>query len=442
VDRVFALAGAGTIVTGTVWSGGVGEGEHVLVLPAGVEARVRSIQVHDRPAARAEPGRRAALALVGLSREQVARGAVVLSGEGWRASRALHVELQLLPGITLKTRARVRVHHGTAEVMARISRTGDGKDGGLPARLVLEEPLVTRAGDRFVLRAYSPVTTIGGGVVVDPWADDAPARRRARTSLPSLPAGDAERVAQLVTCRGPSGLSRAGLEVAAGLGVSRLTSVLARASDIGLVEADGWYVARPELEAAVIRLREELTRYHAAHPLEPGMPVQAWRAAVPGARPALVELAEQALERAGQVVREASSVRSPGHEPGRGQGAQAGSEKVLAALRAAGAEPPSVGELAASLPGVDVPGILRLLARAGSVVPVGKDRYYEAGALAEERTRLVAALEELGPSTPAGIRDRLGRSRKWLIPLLEWADREGVTVRDGERRVLKKGHPR
>jgi selenocysteine-specific elongation factor len=170
------------------------------------------------------------------------------------------------------------------------------------------------------------------------------------------------------------------------------------------------------------------------------MPVQAWRTAIPGARPALVELAERDLvERTRQVVREASTVRLTEFEPGRGSGAQSGSEKVLAALRAAAAEPPSVPELAATLPGVvDVPGILRLLARTGAVVAVGKDRYYEAGALAEERERLVTALEDLGPSTPAGIRDRLGRSRKWLIPLLEWADREGVTVRNGDVRTLKK----
>ena len=441
VDRVFALAGAGTIVTGTVWSGCVAEGDRVLVLPAGVEARVRSIQVHEQPAPRAEPGRRAALALVGLKREDAARGAVVLSGDGWRASRAWHVELTLLPEVVLKPRARVRVHHGTAEVMARVTRRGDAADGSFPARLVLEEALVARAGDRLVLRSYSPVTTIGGGLVVDPWADDIRARRLAKRGLPAAPGTDADRVAQLVAHRGPSGLTRTELEVAAGLGVSRLTAALSRATDAALAQVDGWYVAAPELVAAALQLCEALGRHHADHPLEPGMPVQAWRTAIPGARPALVELAERDLvERTMQVVREASTVRLTEFEPGRGSGAQSGSEKVLAALRAAAAEPPSVPELAATLPGVvDVPGILRLLARTGAVVAVGKDRYYEAGALAEERERLVTALEDLGPSTPAGIRDRLGRSRKWLIPLLEWADREGVTVRNGDVRTLKKG---
>ncbi|MDO8665420.1 MAG: selenocysteine-specific translation elongation factor [Gemmatimonadales bacterium] len=439
VDRVFALAGAGTIVTGTVWSGCVAEGDRVLVLPAAVEARVRSIQVHEQPAPRAEPGRRAALALVGLSREQAARGSVVLSGEGWRAGRAMDVEITLLPGAVLKPRARVRVHHGTAEVMARVTRRGDATSSSFPARLILEDPLVARAGDRLVLRSYSPVTTIGGGLVVDPWADDG-ALRRAKRVLPTTPTSDQQRVVQLIARRGRSGLALAQLEVIAGLGVSRLTAVLGRASEIGLVEVDRWYVAVAEVDAAAERLREALERYHAAHPLEPGMPAQAWRASLVAAPAQLVELAERRLvDQTRRIVKDGSTVRLPDFEPGRSGGAPAEQERVLEVLRAADAEPPTIAELAAGLPGVDVPAILRLLARSGAVVAVAKDRYYEAGAIGREQARLVDALKELGPSTPAGIRDRLGRSRKWLIPLLEWADREGVTVREGDRRALKKG---
>ena len=125
--------------------------------------------------------------------------------------------------------------------------------------------------------------------------------------------------------------------------------------------------------------------------------------------------------------------------PGAGGKAGGDRERVLAALREAGAEPPAVVELAASFPGLDVPGILRFLAREGRVVAVGKDRYYEAGVLKEERDRLVAALRELGPATASAIRERLGRSRKFVIPLLEWADREGVTIRSGDTRSAGPG---
>ncbi|OGT92094.1 MAG: selenocysteine-specific translation elongation factor [Gemmatimonadetes bacterium GWC2_71_9] len=441
VDRVFALAGAGTIVTGTVWSGTVREGDHVWLLPAGHDARVRGVQVHGAAATMAGPGRRAALALVGVAKDDLARGDVVVAGDAWRSGRQVEAVVTLLPGVRVKPRARVRVHHGTAEVMARISLEVAAEDAApSAARIVLESPLVARAGDRFVLRSYSPVTTIGGGVIVDPWGDDVPAARRRRLG-PAAAAlhDDAARVVRLVVARGPAGLDRAALEVVAGLDVTRLTAVLARAAQHGLVESDGWLVAEAEVTAAATRLGAALAHHHQMRPLEPGMPAQAWRSAARAPRAALAELAAQRLMEAGRVVREGGLVRLPDWDPGAGAAARLAQERVLDRLRQAGAEPPSVGELKQALPGVEVGATLRLLARSGVVVAVAADRYYERDALEQERRRLIGVLEELGAATPADFRDRMKRSRKWLIPLLEWADREGVTVRDGDRRKLKSG---
>jgi selenocysteine-specific elongation factor len=435
VDRVFALPGAGTIVTGTVWSGSVAEGEHVLVLPARVEARVRSVQVHGRAAPRAEPGRRTAIALVGLAKEQAARGAVVVGGAGWRASSHMDVALAGLPGVAFRPRMRVRIHHGTAEVMARITRLGEASGGRVPARLALEQPLVARCGDRFVMRSFSPVATIGGGEVVEPWAADGP--RRGRGVAPALPAAsDGERVERLVRRRGAAGLSLVDLEVAAGLDRPRLEAACDAAAASGILLVEQWLVGREEVDAGSRRLQETLERWHLEQPLEPGMPAQAWRGSYP-ARAELIALAEGRLVAAGQVERHGALVRRPGFDPSAAAGAVADQARVLEALAAAGGEPPSVSELQATLPAVKVAAVLRMLARAGRAVAVGPDRYYEAAALAAERGRLEGVLEELGAASPAQIRDRLGRSRKWLIPLLEWADREGVTVRDGDRRRLK-----
>jgi selenocysteine-specific elongation factor len=440
VDRVFALPGAGTIVTGTLWSGTAAEGDRLTLMPAGLEARVRSIEVHDHPAARAEPGRRTALALVGPSREQVARGDVLVSGDGWRASRAMDVALTMLPAAAagLRPRLRVRIHHGTAEVLARIvpSKTGGAAGGGLAARLLLESPLVARAGDRFVVRSYSPVTTIGGGAVVDPWVEDLGARRRGGGPDPDLPAGDADLVAWLVRRRGPRGLARTALEVAAGMDGKRLGTALAGALAGGLVETGGWLVAAAEVEALAGRLADALARFHARHPLEPGMPAQSWRSAAGAAPEALVDLAVERLTAAGLVAREGALARRGDWAPRLGAGAMRLREDLLAALKEADAEPPSVGELAARHPGADVAGLLRLMAREGLLVAVGKDRYYEAEALRRERDRLVALLQEVGTATPAAVRDRLGRSRKWLIPFLEWCDAQGITQRRGDERVL------
>jgi selenocysteine-specific elongation factor len=439
VDRVFALAGAGTIVTGTVRSGVVREGDHVRLLPAGREARVRSVEVHGALVGEAGPGRRAALALVGVDKADLARGDVVVTGDGWRAARAIEVLVTLLAGIRLKPRARVRVHHGTAEVMARLVVTGAADQGPADARLALESPLMARAGDRLVLRSYSPVTTIGGAIVVDPWAEDVTAARRRRLGAArEALADDTRRLARLIEARGPLGLTRTALEVAAGLDVTRLTAALARVRELGVVDHAGWLVARAEVEHAGARLAEALAHHHREHPLDPGMPAQAWRGAVRGPR-ALAELAADGLLAAGKVVREGGEVRLSDWRAGAAREAQQALDRVLERLRQAGAEPPSMSELAQDLPGLDVPGTLRLLARAGSAVAVGPDRYYAAEALEMERRRLVGVLEELGWATPAQIRDQLGRSRKWLIPLLEWADRQGLTVREGDRRRLKSG---
>jgi selenocysteine-specific elongation factor len=458
VDRTFALPGAGTIVTGTVWSGSVAEGDRVLVLPAGVEARVRSVEVHGVRAERAEPGRRAALALVGLAREQAERGAVVVGGEGWRAARAMDVELLLLPAhAALRPRLRVRVHHGTSEVMGRVvaEPTASGPSAGatapargrgaapsgggalLLARLFLEEPLVARAGDRFVVRSYSPVTTIGGGVVVDPWADDLPrGRGRRRAPLAPLPVAASERVLLLVRRRGRRGMTVHELEVAAGLTRPGLDAALASAGEGALLVAGDWLVSASAVSDAADALLAALAPYHAQHPLDPGMPVQAWRASAGALRKELVELAELRLEDAGEVRREGSVVRLPGFAPGGGAAGSATREALLRELEAADAEPPSVAELQAAHAGIDVAGALRLLAQQRAVVPVGRDRYYAAAAYSRERDRLVAIVRDLGEATPAAIRERLGRSRKWLIPLLEQLDREGVTSRRGDIRVL------
>jgi selenocysteine-specific elongation factor len=195
-----------------------------------------------------------------------------------------------------------------------------------------------------------------------------------------------------------------------------------------------WLVAPLEVERAEAALLAALAAYHAGHPLVEGMPAQAWRDSAAGPD-ALAELAEERLLRAGAVVREASTVRLPAFAAGSTDEARSGMQRLLTALEQADAEPPSVPELAKLFPALDVAASLRHLAREGRVVAVA-DRYYVTDALDRERLRLVDTLRQIGPATPAAIRERLGRSRKWLIPFLEWADREGVTIRDGDVRKL------
>ena len=416
VDRVFAVAGAGTVVTGTVWSGTVRQGDEVVLLPGGDRARVRSIETHGAAASVASPGRRTALNLAGIDKAGIARGSVVVHGEGWRASSAADV-LARFSDDAARLRARVHVHHGTAEVVGRIARIGEPEQGTTPLRLMFDQPLVLRAGDRLVMRSWSPVTTIGGAVVTDPWTDQLDRANRKIVATRPLSA------AELVARRGARGMSRAELRAAAG----PLTLD-------GLTAQGDWFVAPEQIDIAERALIAQLSRYHASHPLAIGMPAQAWRDTVAG--PAqLAELAEARLLLAGAVVREGATVRLPAFVPGSSAEARSGMQQLLSALELADAEPPSVAELARLYPELDVTSSLRHLARDGRVVAVA-DRYYVTDALDRERLRLVDALRQIGPATPAAIRGRLGRSRKWLIPFLEWADREGVTIRDGDVRKL------
>ncbi|MGH7519553.1 MAG: selenocysteine-specific translation elongation factor, partial [Gemmatimonadales bacterium] len=202
LDRAFSVAGVGTVVTGTAWSGSVAIGDRVRLLPGGAEARVRSIESYGRALERSAPGARTALGLAGLERAEARRGQVVVRAEvPWTASDRLDVAIVLLPGVRpLTMRSRVRLHIGTAEVMARIAPRGAVPDGAQLARLRLESPLLARGGDRFVLRSYSPVTTIGGGIVLDP---DPPVR--AAPWPPELAASEPERRLGALVARRPYG---------------------------------------------------------------------------------------------------------------------------------------------------------------------------------------------------------------------------------------------
>ncbi|MDH3497646.1 MAG: selenocysteine-specific translation elongation factor, partial [Gemmatimonadota bacterium] len=226
VDRAFSVAGAGTVVTGTTWSGVVRVGDEVTVHPSARRARVRSIQVHGANQDGVEAGRRAALALTGLPRDAVARGSTVVVGEAWRPTAALDVLLTLLPSArTLGQRSRVRVHLGTAEVLARVTPEGESLAPGTTgaARLRLETPVVARWGDRLVIRSYSPVTTIGGAIVADPWPAARPRRPR---GLEALLAAEPDRVRAAVRRAPAEGLPREELPVRLGVPPARAAGLV------------------------------------------------------------------------------------------------------------------------------------------------------------------------------------------------------------------------
>ncbi len=311
IDRAFSVAGAGTVVTGSVWSGSAAVGDHLRLLPADLSVRVRTIEIHGERTEQALPGSRAALGLANVDRQVVRRGDVLVDARlPWQTATALDVRIHLLDDAPrpLTSRTRVHLHLGTTEVVARVLPRSTIRPGevGL-ARLACEAPLVARGGDRFVLRSYSPVSTIGGGVVLDPM----PPRRRA-VWPEGLGSADAADHLLALMLRHPPVASTETLALRAGRSPGEVSALLAGDPRVRELPA-GW------VSAAMVTLAAEkgvdlLGRYHAAHPSLPGMPTETLRKGIHRAAP-VAEAALTDLGRAGAVVAEGGTLRLPGFEP-------------------------------------------------------------------------------------------------------------------------------
>jgi selenocysteine-specific elongation factor len=428
VDRALSLAGVGTVVTGTAWSGRLKLGDAVRLLPGGAEGRVRSLERHAEPVSETVPGERVAAGLAGVEREQVRRGQVlVLRADPWIPTRAIDVSIELLSGLRrpLAHHSRVRLHLGTAEVLARVHTAVPIPPGGSGlARLALESPIVARGADRFVLRSYSPVETIGGGWVVDP----APSPGRPIWPEGISSADPGSRLGALATRR-RTGLEVTGIPLALGTPPDATPVLLSRSS---LQQSEGFLVP-PESVARVKATGVALVeRYHQAHPAEPGMPLETLRQQLARQGRAAFLALEQ-LTRDGTLILAGGSVRSGTFLPRQLETGQAA--RVLALVEQGGLAPPNVAELESQLKLQGVGEILRQLAQKGQVEAVERDRFFSSVALAGF-SEVVARVGGNGPITPQTLREATGLSRKFLIPLLEWSDRTGLTIRSGDIRRL------
>jgi len=431
IDRAFSVRGTGTVVTGTVWSGRLTRDAAVRILPSGASARVRNIESHGAAIDAALPGTRAAIALAGVGVGELSRGSVLVADEAWVASTALLAEVALLPDAPrpLGPRTSVRFHLGTVEVGARIVAPGGALAPGARkhARVVLDAPVVARAGDRFVLRNASPLATIGGGVVADP----APAQRRARP-WPVDAATPAQRLAQVLEHAGPLGVSMASLPVRIGAQPEQVPSLVASldsARRVGDVLYAGAVV--DALENRFVSLVDE---HHAAFPLDPGAPLQSVRVRTTP-NPGLADLIVSTLVRQQKVDVSGGLVMRHGWTPTLDQRARSTLEGIARILEQADREPPSVEELEQQF-GPDTVSVLKVLERESRAVQVAPDRYYATAALDRLEALLRSAMADGREKSPSELRDVLGVSRKYLIPLLEYADRTGLTQRRATGRII------
>ena len=431
VDRAFSVRGTGTVVTGTVWSGRLTRDAAVRILPGGAASRVRNIESHGAAVEAALPGTRAAIALAAVGVAELGRGSVLVSDDAWMPSTVLLADVALLPDAprALGPRTTVRFHLGTVEVGARIVAPGGAlaPGGRKHARVVLDAPVVGRAGDRFVLRSASPLTTIGGGVIDDP----SPPQRRARPWTVDA-ATPAQRLQEVLRHAGPLGVAVSTLPVRVGAHPADVEALATTASDARRM-GDILYAA-PIVAALEQRFASLVDEHHAHHPLDPGAPLQSVRAQTT-ANPALADLIVSTLLDRHQVDVSGGLVMRHGWTPTLDQRAQTTLDDIARTLDQADREPPSVDELAQQF-GPDSVSVLKLLERQGRIIQVAPDRYYATPALDRLESVLRSAMADGKEKSPSELRDALGVSRKYLIPLLEYADRTGLTQRRATGRVL------
>jgi selenocysteine-specific elongation factor len=432
IDRVFSVRGFGTVTTGTLISGSVAREQDVELYPAGRRLRVRGVQVHGAASDRAVAGQRTAINLADIEPAELARGNVL--SEPGRFYPVTHIDarLDLLPSAKpLKHRAPVHFHAGTAEIEAEV-RLLEGRTAMRPGtsawvRIVLRDPALLLPGDRFIIRMFSPVITIGGGTVTDIGErryrkGDDPAAR-----LAVLAGGDASARIALLVREQPFGMSVADLVARTGMTQREITAAAAKAPLAAIGDA---YVDRAWMQSARDGIVKAVREFHQKHPLLPGVPRQELRDGAPQF------VLDALLGEAKELVAEGEIVRLKTHRVVLKEEEEQARGKIEGAFEKAGLAVPALAEVLAQS-GVEAArakSILQILLRERRLVRIGDDLVFHPGAIAQLK-QLLAARKGQRFAVPE-FKEWTGVSRKYAIPLLEFLDREHVTRREGDQRIV------
>ena len=452
VDRVFTVAGFGTVVTGTLLSGEIRVGDELELLPSGSEGRVRGIQAHGAKSEQGQAGQRLAVNLQGVDLDQAHRGDVVVPRGVFRATRAVDVRLDYLASAPreLKHRATLRLHSATYEVPAQVillDRDTLQPGESAYAQLRLKEPALLLSGDSYILRISAPATTVGGGVVLDPF----PPRRRRRSSealelLDAFSHDEHQQTIALIIAQSLlSGISFEDLLLRSGctrkVMETALSALLSAGEVLQVTREPRTYLAKDAFETLKKGLVSELLAFLVANPLKEGMGKEELKTRLPKrSDPRFFTPLLSALERDGVVVPDRDIVRPAGMVTRTNAPADDLGGRMALFLKEGGIEPPTVKEIMERLRCDDktVRDNLALLVRNGVLARISSDLFYSADALSGLREKLVGHLREKGEITPPEYRELTGLSRKFLIPLLEHFDSEKLTIRVGDKRVARR----
>ena len=454
IDRAFVMKGFGTVVTGTLLAGRIEKDSEVEIYPLARRVRVRGIEVHNAAAQTALAGQRTAVNLPGLEAKEISRGMILAPPGIFQATGRLDCRLNLLPDARpLKNCARVHFHCHTSETLAEVVLL-DRKD--LPpgssafAQLRLSEPGVFMPGDRFIIRQFSPVTTIGGGTVLD----NQPERHRVRDSsvvplLDALERGGAQvRLEWLVRQTGEALLS--GLVSRTGWlpgEVLRLGRMLASENRLLLLgQPPELYVHSEHFLGLAAKLIEQLERFHAANPLVAGLPKEDLRSRTGAGSPLrsaapstlLFNALLQTLVAQGKIEVQGETVRLAGHKIQLTPEEQAAKEQISEAFGRRGLEVPSPPEVLAKLriDRLRAEKLLQILLRENVLCKVTEDLIFHRSALSQLKELLAQRKAQSNRINVTVFKEITGLSRKYAIPLLEYLDREHVTRREGDERII------
>ena len=446
IDRVFTMAGRGTVVTGTLWSGSIAKEDRLEIQPGAKPVRVRSVEVHGESVGRAFAGQRTALGIHGVEKIEVERGHCVVSPGDFEASTVVDIEFHLLASVDrpLETRTRIRFHLGASETIGRLFLLD--RENLLPgeacfAQVRLELPVAAGFSDRFVMRTYSPMKTIGGGRVLDPLASGHKRKDRVvlerLTVLANAPLEGAAEEHIKASGHGVR-LDYLRKKLSCGLRVLEgVTASLSRAARIFEI-SPGLYLHTERLRDLEGRIEGVLKTYQTEHRLVWGMPKEELRERLRSIDMNFLSWVLGRLEAAGRVSTRKGDVRagtggvqlSPAEEQARAL--------VVDLLKRNLFAPPGEREIEAGarIPAEAVRKVIRLLVEEGEITRLEPGLVMHHSAIEAATAQLRTYLKEHGEATAGDLKTVLGTTRKYAVPLLEHLDKIGVTRRKGDKRTL------
>jgi selenocysteine-specific elongation factor len=448
IDRVFSMKGFGTVITGTCISGEIRTGDEIAIYPGAIESRIRGIQVHNREVNEVRAGLRTAINLQGLEKAQVERGDIAAAKGSLHPTRMLDAVLELLPSAPhkIKNRTKTRFHIGTAEIMANVvlldcEELLPGQRGFVQIRL--ERPTVAIVHDRYVLRSYSPVRTIGGGEIIN-----ALPQRKKRFSEAALQelrilSGSQldQRLEQHLRLSRYQGLEKELLLFLTDVGRRELDKTLqALLARKRIIAFDKEVFVHAELLAALQEAcRVILIDFHKSFPLKPGFSKEELRSRSPATdNPRLFNYLINQWVREGGLVQEKDLVRLSGHKVTLAQDQEKVHRQIAELYQKSGLQPPYFKEIEENFAGRTGADVLAVMVKEGILVKVKEDLYFHREAIQSLEQKLIAFLKANERIDMPGFKELTHVSRKYSVPLLEYFDLQHLTVRVGDTRVLRR----